>query len=217
MIVNVNASAAGKDIKMAKTKLTKQIEHALCREFRRQYGCLEVSIGIGSQIKERCDYIVYDHYKDIFKCFEIKVSLADFKSSAAKSFVGHYNYYAMPWELYTQVADEIPKDIGVYVLSSNEFLSCEKKAGKRTLSEENKLLLKDSMIRSLSRDANKFYLADDDSLLENYKRELARTKCDRDSIYSENVKLQRDYMKLESVLEAMFGREYVREMLNKNG
>jgi len=200
---------------MAKTELTRQIEHALCREFHRQYGCLEVSIGIGSQIKERCDYIVYDHYKNIFRCFEIKVSKQDFKSSAAKSFVGHYNYFAMPWKLYAQVADLIPGEIGVYVISESGLLSCEKKAKKRVISENDIELLKDSMIRSLSRDANKLYLYDDEVLINEHKRELSRMKADRDRYYHECISLRRDYKKLEEVLVAMFDREYVKQLLDK--
>lgn len=33
--------------------------------------------------------------KGIFRCYEVKVSKADFHSAAVKSFVGHYNYYVL--------------------------------------------------------------------------------------------------------------------------
>ena len=40
-------------------------------------------------------------------CYEIKISKSDFHSRAIKSFVGEYNYYLMPDELYEQVKNEI--------------------------------------------------------------------------------------------------------------
>ncbi|WP_225047883.1 hypothetical protein [Lacticaseibacillus kribbianus] len=48
-----------------------------------------------------------------WRCFELKVTKADFHSSAALSFVGHYNYFVLPAKLYQQLADEIPAGIGV--------------------------------------------------------------------------------------------------------
>jgi len=46
-------------------------------------------------------------------CYEIKVSKADFMSKNGHNFVGNYNYYIMPSELYRQVKTQIPDDIGV--------------------------------------------------------------------------------------------------------
>ena len=106
--------------------------------------------------------------KGIFRYYEIKVSKADFHSPAAKSFVGHYNYYVLTRELYDQVKEEIPDWIGVYIGSC-----CVKKVKKQDLSgKEYKMrrsingrsteisipwtdILKDSMIRSLYRDSDK--------------------------------------------------------------
>lgn len=45
-------------------------------------------------------------------CFEIKVSRADFHSPNGHNFIGNLNYYVMPYELYKQVKDEIPENIG---------------------------------------------------------------------------------------------------------
>lgn len=164
---------------MSKTALTEKIEKALCTEFFRQYGCLEVSIGIGSKIKERVDFMVYDHYNDVFKCFEIKVSKSDFKSSAAKSFVGHYNYYVMPHELFSEVANEIPPEIGVYIARPSrdgEFVWLEsiKKCKKKELTSEEITMLKDSLIRSLSRDANRYYESQSSNAYKNLKKDCNR-------------------------------------------
>lgn len=203
---------------MSKTKQTELIEKALCREFHRQYGCLEVSIGIGSRIKERVDYMVFDHYKNAIKCFEIKVTKADFRSSAAKSFVGHYNYYAMPYELYCEVAEEIPSEIGVYTFSPNTmsnggFLTCEKKAKRKELTDAEILNLKDSLIRSLSRDANKLYQSEDETLLQRYKRELSRAKRANGNLRDNLYRCQNKCFWLEHKMIEEHGREYVKEFL----
>lgn len=49
----------------------------------------------------------------IWRCFELKVTKADFHSSAKLSFIGHYNYFVLPASLYPQLKAEIPAHIGV--------------------------------------------------------------------------------------------------------
>jgi len=57
--------------------------------------------------------------KDIVNiyCYEIKVSKSDFMSKNGHNFVGNYNYYIMPKELYPQVKENVPDDIGVILYS----------------------------------------------------------------------------------------------------
>ena len=99
---------------MAKTDLTIDLEREIWEATRKQgvFGCFEVTIGWFG--KERVDYLTYDT-KGIWRCYEIKVSKSDFQSLAKNTFVGHFNYYVMPKELYDQVKDEIQKHIGVYI------------------------------------------------------------------------------------------------------
>ena len=52
--------------------------------------------------------------KEIFRCFEIKISKSDFRSIHGHNFIGNFNYYVMPKELYVEVEKEIPKHIGGY-------------------------------------------------------------------------------------------------------
>lgn len=141
---------------MAKTNDTISIEHALDKEFNRHghFGCREVTIGwYGS---ERVDYLSMTN-KGVFRAFEIKVSKADFKSSAAKSFVGHFNYYVMPRSLYDEVKDQIEKGVGVYIWRGRGFgLSSVKKASRRSLTPMREKDLQMFMIRSLARDAKKY-------------------------------------------------------------
>lgn len=77
-----------------KTAETVALEKSIRRVTRKTgvFGCYEVTIGFCG--RERVDYMTYDT-KGVFRCYEIKVSKADFHSAAAKSFVGHYNYYVL--------------------------------------------------------------------------------------------------------------------------
>lgn len=48
-------------------------------------------------------------------CFEIKISKSDFKSKNGHNFVGNLNYYVVPKDLYPQIADLVPENVGVLV------------------------------------------------------------------------------------------------------
>lgn len=84
-------------------------------------------------------------------CYEIKISKSDFHSKAIKSFVGHYNYYLMPKDLYEQVKEEIPKEIGVYSYDG-KMLNLVKKAKRQELVNGIDEQLSYGMIRSLARE-----------------------------------------------------------------
>lgn len=87
-------------------------------------------------------------------CYEIKISKSDFHSEAIKSFVGNYNYYLMPEELYNKVQNEIPKEIGVYTYK-NKYLTLVKKSRKQKLIEGMEGQLNYGMIRALNREREK--------------------------------------------------------------
>lgn len=53
--------------------------------------------------------------KGDFYCYEVKSSVDDFHSKNGHNFLGDYNYYVMPEEVYEQVKKEIPYQVGVYV------------------------------------------------------------------------------------------------------
>ena len=168
---------------MAKTELTQQLEKGIYQETKKQgvFGCFEVTIGWYG--KERVDYITYDT-KGIWRCYEIKVSKADFHSKAKKTFIGHYNYYVMPKELYDEVKDEIPNHIGVY---------CELGLYKRAKKQELKVdeqILKDSMIRSLYRETEKFYKTCDVNYINKLKNNINNLKKDVQENRSKYLKYQ---------------------------
>ena len=117
-----------------KTKKTIELEQQIYKATKNAgtFGCFEVTIGWFG--KERVDYMTYN-VKGEFRCYEIKVSKRDFHSKSATTFLGHYNYYVMPQELYEEVKDEIPDWIGVYT-----DLTCVKKAKKQDLKVDEKIL-----------------------------------------------------------------------------
>lgn len=122
-------------------------------------------------------------------CYEIKISKSDFHSKAIKSFVGDYNYYLMPQELYEQVENEIPKEIGVYTYK-NKYLYCSKKARKQKLIEDMDTQLFYGMIRALNREREKQrdkIIALYDSNLREY---MAKIKEEKDNKSSKLYKLK---------------------------
>ena len=57
----------------------------------------------------------YKDSKGDFYCYEVKSSVEDFYSKNGHNFLGDYNYYVMPEEVYEQIKKEIPYQVGVYV------------------------------------------------------------------------------------------------------
>lgn len=125
--------------------------------------CFEVTIGWYG--KERVDCLTYDT-KGVWRCYEIKVTKSDFHSKAKKTFIGHYNYYVMTRDLYEQVKDEIPNNIGVYI-DGNLI----KKAKKQELNVDEQIL-KDSMIRSLYRESEKLLKIENPNVINNLKQKI---------------------------------------------
>lgn len=160
------------------------------------FGCFEVTIGWDG--RERVDYITYDT-KGIWRCYEIKVSKADFYSKAKLSFVGHFNYYVLTSELYEQVKDDIPSHIGVYV---NGYQSV--KRAKKQEPTVDVQVLKDSMIRSLAREFQKQFRSGNPNVVEGLERQLrnARDEASRD---------RRRLREVENFVRDKYGRDWYRE------
>lgn len=90
--------------------------------------------------------------KGDFFCYEIKSSVEDFRSPNGHNFLGDFNYYVMPEDVYLTVKEEIPWAIGVYCpMPENTYLVCRKKAHRqnRTRPTSEMLLM---MFRSAARD-----------------------------------------------------------------
>ncbi|MDP5277268.1 hypothetical protein, partial [Chengkuizengella axinellae] len=152
-------------ITIPKTEETIRLERQIYSATQKMgvFGCFEVTIGWYG--KERVDYITYDT-KNIWRCYEIKVSVSDFRSKAHNTFCGHYNYYVMTRDLFEKVKDEIPSHIGVYVDGTSV-----KRAKKQELTVDIEIL-KNSLIRSLSRETEKIHKSENPNFVDMMNRRL---------------------------------------------
>lgn len=141
---------------MSEKPETIALKKAIFSEWSKQgvFGCFEVTIGWAG--KERVDFMTMDT-KGVFRFFEIKVSVSDFNSKCHNTFLGKFNYYVLTQKVYEKVKAKIPADIGVYVGSENlNCVTLVKRPKARQVTLEQALVNKDSLLRSLSRDASKF-------------------------------------------------------------
>ena len=60
--------------------------------------------------------------KGDFYCYEVKSSVDDFHSKNGHNFIGDFNYYVMPADVYATVSSEIPHYVGVLVPSDKPWL-----------------------------------------------------------------------------------------------
>lgn len=152
-----------------KTPETIAIEKAIAKETSKMgvFGCREVTIGWYG--KQRVDYMTYET-KGVWRCFEIKVSKSDFRSKAHNTFIGHFNYYVMPHSLYVELKAEIPDHIGVYAFFG-QGVSLVRRAKRQELGEDEQVL-KNSLIRSLAREAQKLEKIENPDYVERMNRLL---------------------------------------------
>ena len=184
---------------MAKTEETIRVEQQLWDYTQKTgvFGCFEVTIGIGG--RERVDYLTYDT-KGIWRCYEIKTSVSDFYSNAELSFVGNYNYFVLTKEVYEKVKQNIPKHIGVII--DKDVVKRPKKQ-KLKVSED---ILKDSMIRSLSRENQKYQKSKNISEITQLKKKMSSYK----SLYKREKKERKELEKEMRLIKTGF------RLFNKN-
>lgn len=173
---------------MTKNEWTNQLENQLWKHTkkRRTFGCFEVTVGWRG--KERVDYLTYDT-KGIFRCYEVKVSKADFYSKNKLSFLGNYNYYVMPLDLYHQVEEDIEDFVGVYISKGKKLVSV-KRAKKQELKVDRDLL-KDSLIRSLYRESEKVISNGDILEIDKLRKNLSKAKKKAYQNYRQNMDLRK--------------------------
>ena len=185
-----------------KTNLTKMIENSLWQTTKKigTYGCFEVTLPNGGRV----DYMTFDT-KGIFRCYEIKVSKSDFSSINGHNFLGHYNYYAVPQDLYNEIKNEISNEIGVFIFGEGV-----KKKPKRQVNI-NTDMLKNCMIRSLYRDVVKGIESGAVDEVTYRESEISRLK---NQLYEEQ-RQRKKYNALIHVIIAKFNldRQWIRENL----
>ena len=124
----------------------------------RIYWAKEVTFDYSSSHAIRVDYMKYKPVnntvggieKGDFYCYEVKSSVEDFHSKNGHNFIGDFNYYIMPEEVYATVSLEIPYAVGVYCPDGSELRSVKKAKRKDRERPVSEMLL--MMFRSAARD-----------------------------------------------------------------
>lgn len=135
---------------MSKSQKTYELEEIITLATARadRIGCPEVGLG---------DYGIVDYISmDIrgamtIRCYELKISKSDFLSDAKKTFVGDFNYYVIPSELWMDVKGHVEKGIGVWTVDGHGHVSVKKKAMKRKCLVSRKKTL-GLILRALNRE-----------------------------------------------------------------
>lgn len=148
--------------------LSRTLEHYLNpNNDTRIYLSKEVTFDYASDHRIRVDYMRFQPVnnsvsgieKGNFYCYEIKSSVEDFHSKNGHNFIGDYNYYVMPEDVYNKIRKEIPFGVGVLTSSSldteTSVLSCVKKAGRKNR-EKSATEMLFMMFRSAARDVTNY-------------------------------------------------------------
>lgn len=149
---------------MSRTETTKALSKMLEKYIDphndpRIYWAKEVTFDYATDHSVRVDYMTFTPVnnstsgieKGDFRCYEVKSSVEDFQSKHGHNFIGDFNYYVMPREVYEAVKDKIPYFVGVLVLEECGGLFLTKKVRRqdRTRPVSEMLLM---MWRSSRRD-----------------------------------------------------------------
>ena len=131
-------------------EITKQLSLSLEKHLNpnndsRIYIAKEITFDYGTAHPIRVDYMRFKPVnnttsgieKGDFYCYEIKSSVEDFHSKNGHNFIGDYNYYVMPEEIYEKTKKEIPYFVGVFIPDGKHhkgdwyYLKSVKKAKRR--------------------------------------------------------------------------------------
>lgn len=125
---------------------------------QRIYWASEVTFDNGTRNKCRVDFMQFKPVnntvsgieKGDFYCYEVKSSIEDFHSKNGHNFIGDYNYYVMPEEVYVAVSLEIPYKVGVYCPDVTKLRAVKKARRKDRERPVSEMLL--MMFRSCARE-----------------------------------------------------------------
>lgn len=126
----------------------------------RVYWAKEVTFDYATTHTVRVDYMQFKPIngtvsgieKGDFYCYEIKSSVEDFRSKNGHNFIGDFNYYVMPEEVYTVVCMEIPYNVGVYSTTDRFGRLRSVKKARRKNRERSLSEMLFMMFRSAARD-----------------------------------------------------------------
>lgn len=202
---------------MSKRPETIAIEERLYHmvQKKRVYGCSEVTIGFygkghGNEIVDFCTM----DSKGIVRCYEIKISFSDLKSKAKKSWYGHYNYLLVGEELLSRledVAQYIPEYVGIAIPcfdSWSDGIKIIRNARKQSLSDEDEVLIKESLVRTLSNKLNAVRDANNLKKMSELESNLRKKDQELKDIRTQYDELQFSTQQFERYLRRYYGLDF---------
>lgn len=185
---------------MSKRSETIELESALIKDtqIKRLYGCEEITIGFynGGHGNEIVDFMTMDS-KGVIKCYELKVTLQDLKSTAKKSWYGHYNYLVVSSELYSSISDwneYVPAHVGIIIgkpaKQGLRYLESSRKAKKCEVDTETVIMLKESMVRSMYWKMVKYKDSQSLDLQKKLQAKIRTAEKERDRYYERAVQAE---------------------------
>lgn len=141
------------------TDLSQRLEkHIDPRNDPRIYWASEVTFDYSTSHATRVDYMVFKPLnntvsgieKGDFYCYEVKSSVEDFNSKNGHNFIGDFNYYVMPQDVFDEVKRRISGYIGVFCPDGKGLKSVKKAARKDRNKPTTEMLL--MMYRSARRE-----------------------------------------------------------------
>lgn len=141
---------------------TKELENLLYKYLWRKgwYGVFECAIPkclCRKLHRERVDMLTYE-ITGIWRAYELKISKQDLHSSAALSWIGHYNYLVVTEDLVEESKKILPKDIGIYAAyerGSKKWIDLVRSPRKRELLCKHEDM-QFALMQALSREYKKY-------------------------------------------------------------
>jgi hypothetical protein len=151
---------------MSRAQVTSALAKALEKHINpkkdpRIYWAREVTFDYSTDHPVRVDYMRFKPVnntvsgieKGDFYCYEVKSSVEDFHSQNGHNFIGDFNYYVMPGEVFERVKDEIPHAVGVLAPAGTGLASIKPACRRDRTKPVSEMLL--MMYRSARRDVMK--------------------------------------------------------------
>lgn len=109
---------------------TKFIPPQPCKINGKQFPCSEC---------RGCVYHRHVHELGILTtCFEVKITVSDFKSKNGHNFHGNRNYYAVPIEIYEKISRLTPPEIGIIAYYPDSgHMTVKRECKERKINEES--------------------------------------------------------------------------------
>ena len=153
-------------------------------------------------------------YDSCITCFEIKITVSDFKSKNGHNFHGNYNYYVVPKEIYTDISPLVKDNIGVITYSEKGLRRAKKPIFQEIDAETKSFILYNMLKKWVAKDdAYSFYFADSPQdkqiFIDNFSRSAKIQR--EDKIKDLDVHI---YLDCES--ENLTGYKLGQELFNRN-